>query len=830
MSSRSRRLLALAVACAAIASFTAAPRPPEAPSSRVVRVGGSYPDEALYSLALHMHGSMSEQSGSWEWHTAKAESAGVDIIWWTDHDWRLTSVRSMRRYDFESAFWDAPWQRWKEPDEAIAGEYRYWEVGSGGGGFLQTSVVDTLAFGGTKSFRLAATGDPGSTFRAAYATQTCSDFQNHHSLAKHMRLRFRVWPEQLDAADARLVFEVELSDHPTVTPTLRYVLGSMDGEDPASIPLGYVPGQWNEYLVDVTEDAIARFSTGGADSLRVLDNCVAFVRLGLECRNASHAVVFFDEYRMEPDAAREGPPMVDAARSIAGYYETVYPAVKHFVGTEISLFRAQPHLNGYAPNLQLVNYTGHVWSDTLHYAIDQIHAQGGAVSLNHLFGPQFWYENDPNETPQHRDDRRTYTKRVYIGNRALGVDVLEAGYRRRGGCELVHHLDLWDALNANMVFLTGNGVTDSHGRGPYQLDGWGPSEAGLAWVNNFVTWMYTEDLSEAGFVRSMKSGRAFFGDPWRWKGALDLRTLDGFRMGQVVRTDAAAHDVTVEVTSVPGDVRVRFVQVEMRDDAWPTYLNPVFLRDEILSGDVDGGVFRDTVTVTTSTPSFVRVEVQDGSGQEMVFSNPLYFAPVMPTRGIPAERAAARLGPVRLFRAENLTLTQASWDEGQQMLGLGCDERTPGLGVIRLEPGTLGPPHAVWGAGAWTWLGGVLELSGFAGTGSTVTVSWGATDAPSGTSAAAPSVLDLRLAGPNPTAATVGVEFSLPREGWTRLEVLDVAGRRVRDLVTGFRSGGRQRVDWDGRDDAGSPVAAGVYWIRLEHDGDTLRQKVVRLR
>ena len=389
-----------------------------------------------------------------------------------------------------------------------------------------------------------------------------------------------------------------------------------------------------------------------------------------------------------------------------------------------------------------MDYGNHVWSDTLYYAIDQVHAQRGAVSLNHLFGPQYYYENDPNETPAHRDARRTYTKRVYIGNRALGVDVLEVGYRQRGGCDLMHHLDLWDALNANMVFLTGNGVTDSHGRGPYQLDGWGPTEMGLAWTNNFVTWMYTEELSEAGFVHAMKAGRAYFGDPYRWQGTLDLRTKDGFRMGQVLLTDAPAHDVYVEVTGVPTDVEVRLLQVDMRDNVWPTYLDPLRLRDEALAGSVVGNVFRDTVSVATTSPSFVRVEVYDGAGREMVFSNPLYFVTTLPTRGVAAERVAARLGPIRVFRAEDFRLTAATWDAGNLLLHLEGDEGTPGGGSISLDPGMLGAPHAVGGAAAWSWLGGVLEVQGFAGNGSAIDLSWGATDA-----AALPSTpAELRLA------------------------------------------------------------------------------------
>jgi outer membrane protein assembly factor BamB/predicted phosphodiesterase len=49
----------------------------------------------------------------------------------------------------------------------------------------------------------------------------------------------------------------------------------------------------------------------------------------------------------------------------------------------------------------------------------------------------------------------------------------------------------------------------------------------------------------------------------------------------------------------------------------------------------------------------------------------------------------------------------------------------------------------------------------------------------------------------------------------TRLDVIDVGGRRVRTLLRGPQSPGRHAVRWDGRDHAGRDVASGVYFLRL---------------
>ncbi len=76
----------------------------------------------------------------------------------------------------------------------------------------------------------------------------------------------------------------------------------------------------------------------------------------------------------------------------------------------------------------------------------------------------------------------------------------------------------------------------------------------------------------------------------------------------------------------------------------------------------------------------------------------------------------------------------------------------------------------------------------------------------------------LRLA-PNPASREVEVSF-MARSGerW-RLEVLDLAGRRVRELGGGVGDGTARVVRWDARGEQGAPVRAGIYWVRLESGG-----------
>ncbi len=73
---------------------------------------------------------------------------------------------------------------------------------------------------------------------------------------------------------------------------------------------------------------------------------------------------------------------------------------------------------------------------------------------------------------------------------------------------------------------------------------------------------------------------------------------------------------------------------------------------------------------------------------------------------------------------------------------------------------------------------------------------------------------------PNPSPDGVAIAFAARADVPWRLEVLDLAGRRVRDLGAGLGAGNTVTLRWDGRDDAGRGARAGVYWVRLvEPDG-----------
>jgi hypothetical protein len=77
------------------------------------------------------------------------------------------------------------------------------------------------------------------------------------------------------------------------------------------------------------------------------------------------------------------------------------------------------------------------------------------------------------------------------------------------------------------------------------------------------------------------------------------------------------------------------------------------------------------------------------------------------------------------------------------------------------------------------------------------------------------TVTTLQMAMPNPSRDGVTLAFSLAERGPVNLCIYSVDGRRVRTLATGTQEPGYYRHVWDGRDDSGNAVPAGVFYARL---------------
>ena len=85
---------------------------------------------------------------------------------------------------------------------------------------------------------------------------------------------------------------------------------------------------------------------------------------------------------------------------------------------------------------------------------------------------------------------------------------------------------------------------------------------------------------------------------------------------------------------------------------------------------------------------------------------------------------------------------------------------------------------------------------------------------------------------PNPVRSSTRIGFLVPDGGAdrARVEIFDLHGRLVRTFERDNVAQGYQEFVWDGTDVGARPVAAGVYFYRLEVAGETFNHRMVLIR
>ena len=218
-----------------------------------------------------------------------------------------------------------------------------------------------------------------------------------------------------------------------------------------------------------------------------------------------------------------------------------------------------------------------------------IHGRGGLVSLNHMFGTGL----EGAETQWDREDLLEHL----VEEQLYGADLIEVGYRDRGGHDLADHLWVWDQLLARGLRPIGVGVSDSHG---------GPNQRWRRFGNNFVSWIWAPTSDQGDLLEGLRGGRVFFGDPTAFDGRLDLVAGD-VRMGGELRSEAEQVDVRLELEGAREGWRLRWISA-----------------GELLGEeDLEPGAL--TRERSVAVPGHVRVELVDAEGVVVLVSNPLWL-------------------------------------------------------------------------------------------------------------------------------------------------------------------------------------------------------------
>ena len=83
---------------------------------------------------------------------------------------------------------------------------------------------------------------------------------------------------------------------------------------------------------------------------------------------------------------------------------------------------------------------------------------------------------------------------------------------------------------------------------------------------------------------------------------------------------------------------------------------------------------------------------------------------------------------------------------------------------------------------------------------------------------------------PNPFNPSTTIGYGVSMTGHITLSVYDITGRLVTTLVDGQINAGNHHAVWNGLDDMGMPVSAGVYIYSLQNEVSTMTRKMVYMK
>jgi hypothetical protein len=551
------------------------------------------------TMAMHIHGSFSEGTASMDAHLQQAQRLGVDVVWWTDHDFRVGAFGYRQAVGFDGE---------SEPENGLDWTWSPVTTGvpaSAGHDFVATPHSPDEAGG---ALQLQATGSLDGA-EAAYLLEGQAWNSTYSTSYADTVLELDVLPERV-GADAQIVVEIGSSYRPATAGRpagqyrLQYRVGGSPGrstEDQGRLGvIGIAPeATWQRVRLDLRADHSALWpdTVAGDASLKQF-------RVGVRVRAGATAQGVVDRLRFlrARRSSAEGMRLLDAAVSA---YRARYPGVTQHAASEISLVN---HLNAFGGDGTLPTYdqTRPVKDGSVHAQREMVrflHGHGACVSINH---------------PAPKGLSNTLVR-----TRGLGADVIEIGTR----AQVEKLAQSYDVAARNAVFLTASGVTDDH--------------AGNDWLDlsnpRWVTGAWARSRHETDLCAALRAGRAWFYDPLWWRGELDLLVAGHVPMGGVLLTSHRQVAVRLTATRLPRNSSVELV-VGRCDRAGVGHLHPRNRSVVVPARRVVRGHW--STTVDRRGGVYVRAMVRRHNGSVVGFSNPVWMLPAsaLGTVSVPRQR------------------------------------------------------------------------------------------------------------------------------------------------------------------------------------------------
>jgi len=93
-----------------------------------------------------------------------------------------------------------------------------------------------------------------------------------------------------------------------------------------------------------------------------------------------------------------------------------------------------------------------------------------------------------------------------------------------------------------------------------------------------------------------------------------------------------------------------------------------------------------------------------------------------------------------------------------------------------------------------------------------------------------PSAISLGSPMPNPFNPSITISFNVRQAGNINLNIYDLGGRLIKSLTSQDFEVGQYTRRWDGRDNNGSMMPAGVYLVRIQGEAATDSKKITLVK
>ena len=611
---------------------------------------------------LHCHSSI-EGPASIGAHCYEAARAGVEVVWLTDHDTRISLCIGgpfLEGFDFESPALTSSVERAASGGKVVQRRVGWYVLrqdedlaGS------RAALSRERCYRGTQSLCLEASAVATDDAWRSLVLEFKADAKLHgRPLLAGPTVGLAVFREPRRSsgggappgevspggeATAEAWLDLVLSEQPPDLRQgrLRFLLAS-DGVGPDGAPLATQdvederryrthltplpgpPGTWTRHELRPAESAEA----GG---LGGVDNALTGLRLGLRVRRGGHLRLYLDDLTLAHECA--GDELHARQRALARTLGQRHGVTCH-VAQEIS--QAGQHKNAWGAVVPLLDYPAQPTGYTHEQGVDWARRHGGVFSLNHPFSA---YNRVELDDPARERILAEMIER-YAGSRASGADTLEVGFPAgRHGFDLDHYLRLWDGLSRRGVIVTGSGSSDAH-------------SARVGWQNgnNFATRIRADSTAEETLVAGLRSGDVYMVDPVLFRSRLRFGDRAGHRMGQVVGFGAGGE----REVGAAGESEVE-VALDRARPNWSLFWVVNGARGPAIA--LGAGAVRQGLTVPLGEPAFVRAEIWDrgrtadgaaaepgtaGRGRCIALTNPIWYVPRQALDSVPAERREQR--------------------------------------------------------------------------------------------------------------------------------------------------------------------------------------------